>query len=180
MSTFFSKFQQIPYDFSGNNTNVRLVTNLTHHVKMLDIILQSNLILYPYFVQDGETPEIIASKLYGSEDYYWIVMFCNDIQSRWDDWPLSYDQFIAYLNKKYGSVPASQSLLDHYEDKYGNRIDLDTYNANTSNGAVRVYAYDYEVKLNEAKKGIRLIDASYVRAIETQLNTLLTPVKRPN
>jgi hypothetical protein len=122
MTTYFDKFPRIFYDIDGTGTNVQLVTDILHRAKFLKMILQNSLVFYPYIVKDGETPEIIAAKLYGSSNYYWLVMYANDIFSLWDEWPLSYDQMQAYLTVKYGSVAAAQATIDHWEDSYGNIV----------------------------------------------------------
>jgi hypothetical protein len=60
-----------------------------------------------YDIRDGETPEIIAEKLYGSSQYHWVIMLCNQRYNYLDDFPI-----------------ASYELEQHIRDKYGPMIEL--------------------------------------------------------
>ena len=175
MKTYFDKFPKFFYDIDGTGTNVQWVTDILHRAKFLKVVLANSLIFYPYIVKDGETPEIIAAKLYGSSNYYWIVMYCNDIFSLWDEWPLSYEQMQAYLTAKYGSVETAQTTIDHWEDSYGNTIDLATYNNNVSTSKI-VYADQAAIAANAIKAQIKLLDPYYVPQVDAQLDALLVPV----
>lgn len=178
MTFYFSKFPIIQYDLDGTGTNLRFVRDISHGAKFLPAILSNIQVMYPYFIKEGDTPDIIASKLYGTSQYHWIVMFCNNIFNLWQDWPLTNEQFGAYLIATYGSIDAPKTTIHHYEDVYGNTIDLDTFNATVSDGSVRIYTYDYEISVNEAKKQIQLVGAEYATTIENQLTALLTPLVR--
>lgn len=58
--------------------------------KRLDFtILKSDNYLIDYEVRDGETPESIASDLYGKKDYFWIIMITNEFHNRFFDFPIS-------------------------------------------------------------------------------------------
>jgi hypothetical protein len=172
-STYFQKFPKIAYDVTGTGNNLIVVTDIIHRAKFLDVVRANTILLYDYVVQDRETPDIIASKLYGSSIYHWVVLFANDIFCIWTDWPLHYDEFIAYLTKVYGSPETSMTTVHHYEDKYGAWIDYDSYLATLSDGSVQLFAYDYENNLNEAKKFITLLDPQYLFRVESELEALL-------
>lgn len=178
MSQFFLKYPRVAYDMTGTGNEYVLVTDIIRRVQFLDVVRNNAYIYYDYTVKDEETPEIIAAKLYDSAQYHWVVLFANDIYLLWRDWPLSYQNFINFLEKTYGDVDTSMTLIHHYEDVNGYWIDEDTYNASIADGAKVIYAYDYELALNDAKKEIKLIDAKYVRRIENELDSLLTPTKR--
>jgi hypothetical protein len=126
MTQYFSKFPKIAYDITGTN-QFNLVTDIIHRAKFREVVKNTTLLWYPYTIKDGETPDIIAHKLYGSSQYHWLVMHANDIHLLWRDWPLSYNQFIAHLTKKYGDVETSMTQIHHYEDSLGNWIDAASY-----------------------------------------------------
>jgi hypothetical protein len=175
MTQFFTKFPKMAYDIDNTGTNVRIVTDIIHRAKFIDIVRQNAILFYPYDVKEGETPEIIAAKLYDSSQYHWVVLFANDIHNLWTDWPLSYEQLIAFFIKTYGSMATAQTTVDHYEASNGDYIDLDTYNATLSQGSISVYADEYWISQNDAKKIIRLIDPQYISLIESQLDNILIP-----
>jgi hypothetical protein len=170
---YFDKFPKIVYDIDNTGKNVRYVCDIIHRDKFIQSVLKNTIVFYPYIIKDGETPEIIASKLYGSPQYHWVVMFANDIFSLWDDWPLSYDQMQEFLTQKYGSVPTASTTIDHYQDKYGATIDYPSYLRTYSQGSIIVYADQAAITANEAKKQIRLVDPFCVPIIDNELSKLL-------
>ena len=87
------------------------------------------------------------------------------------------------------SLYETMSHIDHYEyvgitgqtDRDIARISwqmsVDTHNQKVAfgedtSGWAPVYTYDYEQRLNEAKRSIRLIDKSYVPQIEKELSKI--------
>jgi hypothetical protein len=56
-----------------------------------------------YDIQEGETPEIIAEKLYGNPEYHWIVMLANDRYDYISDFPLSQAELEQFVYQKYGN-----------------------------------------------------------------------------
>ena len=77
---FFQNFPTFPYDIEGTRPNkYRLATDIFCRVKMLDSIKDQTLVYYYYDIQEGETPEMIAHKLYVSPEQHWIILMMNDI-----------------------------------------------------------------------------------------------------
>ena len=54
-----------------------------------------------YDVKEGETPEMIADKLYDDPELHWVVLMVNDITDRFHQWPMSAFQFEQYVKDKY-------------------------------------------------------------------------------
>ena len=72
---YFKSFPVIPYDSVGD-LQFKDVTNLLRRVG-LRTKLKSNTSLYDtYDIKEGETPEMIAHKLYGDAKLHWIILFC--------------------------------------------------------------------------------------------------------
>ena len=69
---YFSTFPVIPYDAVGNN-DFKFVTNLLRRVSIRAKVKTSTALFDTYDVKNGETPEMIAHKLYGDTEYHWIV-----------------------------------------------------------------------------------------------------------
>jgi len=61
---YFESFPLIPYDSVGNG-NFKLVTNLLKRVALRSKVRTNTLLYDTYDVKEGETPEMIADKLYG-------------------------------------------------------------------------------------------------------------------
>ena len=68
---YFSSFPSILYDSVGNN-DFKIVTNLLRRVSLRAKIREDTLLFDRYDVRGGETPEIIAHKLYGDSELHWI------------------------------------------------------------------------------------------------------------
>jgi hypothetical protein len=174
---YFEKIPVIGYDIAGDGER-RVAVNLLQRVKIREILKQSYLIFYEYDVKDGETPEIIADKLYGTSQYHWIVLLANDIVDPYYDWPMSYENLIATIRKKYGT-PTQDGLrfayqtIHHYEDKFGVEIDETTYLSLPDAERTAVSLYDFEMNDNERKRRIRLLDKLYVDQIEQEMNDIM-------
>jgi hypothetical protein len=123
MIGYFQNFPIISYDLTGNSTNNPiLLRNIFFRLKIRDAIKKNSLVYYPYYVKEGDTPEIIASKYYKDAEKHWLVMMANDIVDPQFDWPLDYSSFITYMNRKYSTntiVPngleVAQETIHHYE-----------------------------------------------------------------
>ena len=98
---YFQSFPTILYDFQVNGkTEYKIVTDVTENVRIRTQIL-ANVTLYDeYDIRDGETPEIIAEKVYGNPLYHWVVMLCNERYNYVDDFPLSTYNLEKYINDK--------------------------------------------------------------------------------
>jgi len=97
MAEFFSKYPKILY-------NKLLVTDILTRVALREKYTNKVQLYYEYNMQDGDTPEIIAAKYYGDPELNWIVLFMNEIIDPVYDFALSYNNFITYLDKKYGEL----------------------------------------------------------------------------
>jgi len=92
-----------------------VATNLLSRVSVIASILTDPLLYYKYDIQDGDTPESIATKYYGDPYRYWIVLFANQILDPLWDWPMDYKKFQAYIIDKYsnrGEESGDQLLLE--------------------------------------------------------------------
>ena len=64
--------------------------------------VKSNALIFDtYDVKEGETPEMIADKLYNDPELHWVILLVNDITDRYHQWPMSTPQFLAFINDKY-------------------------------------------------------------------------------
>ena len=187
----------IKTDSFGNSV---VMTDLLARCSIIPEILKNPLVYYDYDVQDGDTPEIVAYKYYGDSYRYWVVLFANKITDPQWDWPLSSNDFDAFILNKYQSFNP-YSTVHHYEKiitQYDATtqtttvkniiIDEDTYNSlatgtNTytlPTGSVTITItksavsyYDYELNLNESKRSIKILNSAYIDALEKQFIDLM-------
>ena len=101
MAKYFNFFPTTPYTNSNDSTAYDTVTNIISRFAFEDSLKQNSSIFYPYTIQDGDTPEMIASKYYGSPEKHWIVLMFNNIIDPQYDWPLDQRTLMKYINDKY-------------------------------------------------------------------------------
>lgn len=161
---YFDNFPTFLYDFKINGkTEYKLVKDITQNVRLRKEIL-SNVTLYDeYDIRDGETPEIISEKIYGSPLYHWVVMLCNEKYNYVDDFPLPSYELEKHITAKYGA--GNEYDTHHYVDNKGFIVDS-TQGTSVSN-------YDYEVSVNESKRRIKLISPSLLNNILKNFKDLI-------
>ena len=163
---YFTEFPKFLYDFKyGNGTlDTAIVTDITRNVRIRKELL-SNISLYnEYEIQDGETPEIIAEKVYGSSMYHWIVMLSNDAYDYLTDFPLEENRLVKVILDKYGNDVYS---VHHYENDNG--LTVNSHNPEAS----PVSNDEHERRLNEAKRKIKIIDPKLVSKILKNFKDIL-------
>ena len=171
---YFKSFPVIPYDSKGD-LQFKDVTNLLRRVGMRTK-LKTNTFLYDtYSVKEGETPEMIAHKLYGDSELHWIVLLVNEITDRYHQWPMSGMQFLDYINDKYSNPDG----IHHYETtqtsgdtkikiEVENDVDEDAYT-----GLTPITNREYEENEQDKKKKIRLVDPNFVGQFVDEFEKLM-------
>lgn len=80
------------------------LTDITRNVRFKKEVIDNITLYETYNIKDGDTPELIAEKLYGSPHYHWVIMLLNDRYDYINDFPMQQKVFDDYINKKYDSV----------------------------------------------------------------------------
>ena len=171
---YFASFPVIPYDSKGD-LKFKDVTNLLRRVG-IRAKLKSNALLYDtYNVKEGETPEMIAHKLYGDSELHFVIMLINDITDRYHQWPMSLPQFQEFINDKYDDPDG----IHHYEStqtsgdtkvkiEVFNEVDSDAYT-----GLTPITNREYEENEQDKKRQIRLLDPSYIEQFVDEFEKLI-------
>lgn len=123
---YFKNFPSFLYDFEYGHgkSKTAVVMDVTRNVRVKKEIL-SNVSLYDeYDIIDGETPEIISEKFYGTPEYHWIIMLANDKYDYISDFPLQE----TYLQKH---IKTSYNPTMYSDDWYWKR--------DTTNGKIYIY-----------------------------------------
>ena len=169
---YFERFPLIPYDSVGNG-DFKYVTNLLKRIGVRAKVKTNISVFDTYDVKEGETPEMIADKLYDDPELHWVVLLMNDISDRYHQWPLNHNQFIAHINDKYSDIDA----VHHYEIEQTSgdttlKINIGTDNTEHS-GATAITNYEYEVAQEDKKRKIRLLDPEYIEAFGVEYQKLM-------
>lgn len=110
MAKFFKYFPKTPY--SIQNEEVDYVTNILSKVSFEKDFRDNSVVYYEYLVSDGETPDVIAHKLYGSSERHWIILLLNEILNPQFDWPLSDYSLQKYIDLKYQSLEYANNTTE--------------------------------------------------------------------
>ena len=169
---YFANFPVIPYDSVGNG-DYKLVTNLLKRVAVRAKIKTNTSLFDTYNIKEGQTPEMIADKLYGDPNLHWIVMYVNNITDRYHQWPMTTPQFLAFINDKYSDPDG----LHHYEITQTSgdttvTIDIGTDNTEHS-GATIITNREFEEKRQDTLRNIRLLDPAYVGQFVDEFENLI-------
>ena len=104
MSNFLDRFPRILYNNNvGGLSSYLSITNITFRVGFLREVLEDLSAYYFYTIRDGDTPEILAEKIYGTPEAYWVLLYANGIMDPFYDWPLGDRAFFRYMADKYRS-----------------------------------------------------------------------------
>ena len=132
-----------------------------------------------YDVKEGETPEIIADKLYDDPQLHWIILMVNNIVDRYHGWPMSGNQFLDYVNEKYldSEGDPNPSGVHHYEIEQSSgdttvKINIGTDNTDYSS-ATPITNYEYEEEEQNKKRQIRLLDPKFVNDFVDEFKELM-------
>ena len=113
---YFNNIRDAAIDVDGSG-NVDLLKNLTAKAK-LDNELLNNVGFYQTVeIIDGERPDHLSQRLYGTPNYHWTLLLLNpQIKNIWDDWPMSATQLVDYCKNKYQYLAADtdDSLVDKF------------------------------------------------------------------
>lgn len=110
---YFSNFPKIVYDFNlSSGTDYKIVTDITRNIRVRKQILE-NINLYDYYdMSEGETPEIVSEKIYGTPYYHWVIMLVNQRYDYVNDFPMSQLELDTYVTEKYGD---KKYQIHHYK-----------------------------------------------------------------
>ena len=168
------------------------VKNIFKRSKLRSDVDQVITVFNYYYVKEGYRPDMVAEELYDDSELDWVVLTSNNITNIRDQWPLNHNDLHNYMLEKYGS---EQNIfgISHYEtkkvvDEY-NRVVMPAgleVDANftfqyknysnsmiTVNPAVAVTYYDYETKLNEEKRRIKILKPQFLSVFITDHQNIM-------
>jgi hypothetical protein len=101
MSVYFQNFPTMQYDLYDDSHTLEFV-DIFRTVRPKASIKEDLLLYSKYTIQDGERPDHLSQKFYGSPDYYWTFFMVNEnLVNVHTDWPLSRKEFEKMIAQKY-------------------------------------------------------------------------------
>ena len=99
--SFFKQFPRVEYDFNRTGVKQNMV-DLFRSVRPLPSFLDNYSAYKFYEIKNGERPDIVSRRLYGTSQYYWTLFVVNDfLHDGYRSWPLSQEDLFDYIEKEY-------------------------------------------------------------------------------
>jgi hypothetical protein len=130
---YFKNIINSVIDIDGSG-NFDLLKNLTAKAKVADSLINNAGFYQTVEVIDGERPDHLSKRLYGTEKFHWTFLLLNpQIKNIWDDWPMKYSQLVEYCTEKY------QYLAGDTSDDLNNKFILgETVTGSISNATGKI------------------------------------------
>ena len=176
-----------------------IVKNIFKRAKLRDDIEQA-ITAFNYFdIKEGMRPDMVAQELYDNPELDWVVLTSNNITNIRNEWPLSHNDLQEYMLEKYGS-DANIAKVHHFETREildelsrvvmpaGLQVD-ETFTfkyKNSTNSILNVNPvsaitnYQYEVKLNDQKRRIRILKSEFLSAFISEHREIMSYGKSSN
>ena len=177
--SYFDKFPLIVYDIKGDN-KFKLVPDILRRVKLRSNLQEGAVLFDKYDVKEGENPEDVAFKWFGSADLHWVILLTNNVTDRYYDWPLSQPDFAEFLTDKYGA--GNEDGVHHYElvkssgkttssgpSDYSHRVEVNS----DETDAITVTNREYEERLQDQKRQIKLLSKSFLAQFIEEFDILV-------
>ena len=162
--------------------------------KLREDIFQDLTFFTKYIVQGDDRPDTVASKVYDDPTLDWVVLMANNIINVQSEWPMSQADFHAYITNKYDEetlysgihhyesrevkttdnsiiIPAGQRVgvaqsVSYYDDALGQHV-------RATDIALPVTNFTHEEKLNNDKRNIFVLKASYLNLVFDDLEEIM-------
>ena len=177
--SYFDRFPLMAYRIKEGDP-LKLMPQIIKRVKLRATSKKGFLIFDKYNVKYGENPEDIATKLYGDPTLHWVILMVNDITDRFYQWPMTQPQFAEFLTDKYGA--GNEDGVHHYEitqasgrstgqgpDDYSHKVEVNS----TVSGAQSVSNREYEQRLQDQKRLIKLLNPQFLQTFLSEFNDLI-------
>lgn len=99
--SFFQQFPTTVYDINLDGIQDDVV-DIFRYVDVKDADI-TDLATYTWYdIKDGERPDVVSQKLYGTPKYYWTFFVINDtLKHGLEDWPLSHSEIEKFLEYNF-------------------------------------------------------------------------------
>lgn len=144
-TNIFTQYPKILYPIGGVD---QVLADITTNLRITESSL-ADISIYEYYdLKDYETPDILATKLYGNPEWNFLIYLANDRFDWKNDFPLTQQELENYCNECY----VDPNGIHHYENLNGVWIEK-----SDSEYCIPITNYEYEYSENEKKRSIRVI-----------------------
>ena len=181
--SYFRQLPNLSYPSLANDRSsvydYQVVKNFFKRAVLRDDIFNEVTAFTKYSVEGDERADQVAYDFYGDSGLDWVILTTNNIIHVRDEWPMSQQDFLTYLNEKYTSEQLSN--IHHYETKLirdssgtlvqpeGLHVDsnysitfLDNGVSRTESSIKSVTFLEHETNLNDEKRNINILKTDYL------------------
>ena len=198
MSSYFSEVPDFEYVSRLPDAKISdyiRVKNLFRRGFLREDIFQDLTFFTKYQVRGDDRPDNVAFEIYKDSTLDWLVLTANNIVNIQDEWPIPNSVFDELMTERYGSYENLIGGIHHYETvevkdardvvivNKGLQVES-TYSVTffderagdmkTVTPTIPITNYQYEQKINEAKRNIYLLKPKYVQVVRDDLENLMT------
>lgn len=142
----FKNYSEIKYNFNGKEINI---LDIFRNVSFVNV--DTSKAFEDYYIQEGETPEIISAKIYGNTSYSWIVMLANSKSLLKKDWFVSSSEYERYKEEVFGGDAAYISALPDIQqgDVFAKVVSYGTTEATSVDNTAYRHIVDFDPYLRK-------------------------------
>ena len=196
-------FKQVPdFEYVSRLPDAKIsdyiaVKNLFKKAELRPDIFQDLSTFQKYQIKGDDRPDNVAEDFYQDSSLDWLVLTCNNIINVQTEWPMSQRDFDRFLLDKYGTY-ANLESTHHHETlevknskgvvmlEKGLEVESDfsfSYydwwlkeqkTVATANLVTEVTNYQYEEKIEDAKRNIFLLKVRYLNLVTDELEDIMT------
>lgn len=128
--TYFRNFNTLNYGIANTPA-----IDLTERIVVQKSSQSNPNIFYPLDISDGTRADMIAHSAWGDPYASWVIYVTNKIIDPYYDFYLTQEQFVNFINTKYGSITAAQQMINYFQTDWldSPTIDINAYNALDAN-----------------------------------------------
>lgn len=136
--------------------------------------IDSSYVIWKRELLDGDSPVSVSDQIYGIVDYYWTLLYVNNIVNPFTEWYMGQTEHELYVDSKYKNLGGKEGihhfintsaegrnrqiddvLYKHYYTQYEQGIPLPFYIKPISN-------LIYEKEINDTRKTINIISPKFI------------------
>ena len=196
-------FKQVPdFEYVSRLPDAKIsdyiaVKNLFKKAELRPDIFQDLSTFQKYQIKGDDRPDNVAEDFYQDSSLDWLVLTCNNIINVQTEWPMSQRDFDRFLLDKYGTYTNLESTHHHETLEVKNskgvvmlekglEVESDfsfSYydwwlkeqkTVATANLVTEVTNYQYEEKIEDAKRNIFLLKVRYLNLVTDDLEEIMT------
>lgn len=131
--------------------------------------------MQPVVINDQDRPEYLAYRLYGSVEYFWILLICNNLLNPYFEWIMPQETLYQYCKQKYKNLPDKENTIYYHKNeknqKYYNveeypkdqklwfdKLDKHHKNLQYKGTMIPITYLEHEIELNEEKRIVNALD----------------------